>query len=395
MISFKANSLEKRLLSCIVILVLTFTLLVPFTYAPQAAPSLTASGKVKASGTIVRSKASKSSKKLKKLKKNTKVSIEREVFTHKKKNGSSYKWYYVRYGKGKKGYIRSSSIKVTSYSHQKGTTTDDLNYRVGPGTSMKRKGTLKKGTKLDVVLEAKPKGSNVKWYKVKVASKYYYVCSTWVSFAKATTPTATKPPAATTTNTTAKTTNSPEVQKTIDNACAWAVKIANDNTFHYGACNKTSGSPKPKVNTDHTFCSHHEGCYYCGTNVKRKSKWIVGVDKTYCCNTFVTAAYAHGGKDPVMLKRCKEANSLWVTDYPNVKYFKALGHPAKSTLQKGDVLCSSGHVALYIGNSQIAEAASRDDNVYKSSSWNNSISVSSLSTSRYNSFSKVYRYIGH
>lgn len=168
-------------------------------------------------------------------------------------------------------------------------------------------------------------------------------------------------------------------QKVVDNACAWAVKIANDNSFHYG-------------NGKH---SHHEGCYFCGTQPSIKKKYVVNYQKTYCCNTFVTAAFAHGAGEPNMLKRCKRADSMWVTDYPKSKLFISLGHPAKSTLMKGDVLCAKSHVVIYLGDGKIAEAGSRDDGKPGSSSWKNSIRVTSLSSSRYKGFNAVYRYVGN
>ena len=64
-------------------------------------------------------------------------------------------------------------------------------------------------------------------------------------------------------------------------AVAWAKAIANDNSFHYGSNPPTCYS---------------RGCYFCGTNGHKKG--MQGYDKTYCCNTFVFSAYAHGGGDP-------------------------------------------------------------------------------------------------
>ena len=61
----------------------------------------------------------------------------------------------------------------------------------------------------------------------------------------------------------------------------------------------------------------------------------------------------------------------------------------------GDVLCASGHVAIYIGNNKIAEACMSDDGKPGSSRWNNSITISSLTAKRYSGFKAgVFRYIG-
>lgn len=69
-------------------------------------------------------------------------------------------------------------------------------------------------------------------------------------------------------------------------AVEWAKMIANDNSFAYGAGKK----------------AHRGGCYFCGTNKKKKPK---GYEKTYCCNPFVFAAYAHGAEIPSVLRSCR------------------------------------------------------------------------------------------
>ena len=67
--------------------------------------------------------------------------IEGNVFTTKNKSSSKKKWYYVQYG-SKTGYIRSDMLKSVNYQSESGRATDDLNYRAGAGTKMKRKGTI-------------------------------------------------------------------------------------------------------------------------------------------------------------------------------------------------------------------------------------------------------------
>ena len=92
---------------------------------------------------------------------------------------------------------------------------------------------------------------------------------------------------------------------------------------------------------------------------------------------------------------CKDCNS-WDFNvghgYDKSSLFTKLGHPAKSSLKAGDVLCNDHHVALYIGNGKIAEASGGDDNKKNSSKWNNSIHVTTLSDSRYKGFARVYRF---
>ena len=159
----------------------------------------------------------------------------------------------------------------------------------------------------------------------------------------------------------------------------WAKWIAGDNSFHYG----------------HGKEAHHNGCFFCGTQPASKRKaGIKDWQRTYCCNPFVGASWAHGGCDQTALKMCRKGTS-WDFNkgrgYDASKLFKNLGKPNQSELKAGDVLCSDKHVALYIGNGQVAEAGGGDDNVPNSKSWNNSIRVRKLS---YGGFKRVHRYIG-
>ena len=163
-------------------------------------------------------------------------------------------------------------------------------------------------------------------------------------------------------------------------AITWAKWIAGDNRFHYGYGKE----------------AHHNGCYFCGTEAKlKKNKGIVDYQFTYCCNPFVGAAWAHGGEIPKAISLCQKCSS-WSfskgSGYDKSSLFDNLGHPAKSKLKAGDVLCNDKHVALYIGNNKIAEAAGGDDNVRGSKKWNNSIRISDLSDSRYKGFKRVHRY---
>ena len=138
------------------------------------------------------------------------------------------------------------------------------------------------------------------------------------------------------------------------NAIKWAKQIANDDSFTYGKGSR----------------SHHGGCYYCGTNVngpkkaKKGSKW----EKTYCCNPFIFAAYAHGAKDPAILKACKRGECGGMTPKDWIKYgcFAKVGQCKKvafSKLLPGDVILSDKkkkgqwhHVIMYIGDDRYVDA---------------------------------------
>lgn len=168
----------------------------------------------------------------------------------------------------------------------------------------------------------------------------------------------------------------------IADAIRWAKWIAGDNRFHYG---KGSGA-------------HHNGCYFCGTQDKlKKGKGVTDYEFSYCCNPFVGAAWAHGGCDQTALTLCRKCNSWDFAEgrgYDKSPKFTKLGHPAKSALKAGDVLCRETHVALCIGDGKIAHACHEDDNVRKSKSWNSSIAVETLTDKNYKDFPRVYRYNG-
>ncbi len=133
-------------------------------------------------------------------------------------------------------------------------------------------------------------------------------------------------------------------------AIAWAVDIANDDSFTYGKKPETSNI----------------GCYFCGTNQTHKPK---GYEKTYVCMTFITAAYAHGAEDPEMLALCRGGRYCLSLTESNFKFdcWEKVGSAKSlsvSDLQPGDVICSyaadnkSGHLSMYIGDGNIVEATS-------------------------------------
>ena len=165
----------------------------------------------------------------------------------------------------------------------------------------------------------------------------------------------------------------------IADAIKWLEWIANDNRFHYGY-------------GEH---AHHNGCYFCGTQRLKKGHGIVDYQFTYCCNPLIGAAWAHGGCIPKAISMCQNCSS-WDFNkgqgYDASSLFTKLGHPAKSKLKAGDVLCNGHHVAMYIGDGKLAEASGGDDNKRNSQGWNNSIHIITMSDSKYNSFDRVYRY---
>lgn len=181
----------------------------------------------------------------------------------------------------------------------------------------------------------------------------------------------------------------------IADAIRWAYWIAGDNSFHYGYTNK-HGSKDSK---DWDPNAHHNGCYFCGTNVDhggRSKKGIKDFEKTYCCNPIVTAAYAHGGCDQAALKKCRNGDSYVEKSFKTSGNWKYLGKPKFSDLKKGDVLYwekkDGCHYALYLGGGKLFEASGGDDNKKGSKKWNNSIHVRDIDS--WGSFQGAFRYIG-
>lgn len=150
-------------------------------------------------------------------------------------------------------------------------------------------------------------------------------------------------------------------------AVNWAISVAKDNRFTYGAGQR----------------AHRSGCYFCQTNVgpRKKNKERKGephvvydsqgnghtYEKTYCCNTFATAAYAHGAKDAKILAICKSGSCCGMTpkDWEKSPNFKRLGKAKDVDFKKmypGDLVINNSdspahHVWIYLGADKYVEAA--------------------------------------
>ncbi len=139
-------------------------------------------------------------------------------------------------------------------------------------------------------------------------------------------------------------------------AVEWAKKIAADDSFTYG---------KPKSAGGY---ANRGGCYFCGSNNKKVE--LSGGDKryykTYMCQSYITAAYAHGANEPSMLKLCKNHKVLKCNDtaFQNYSCWEFVGRAKdlkESDLKPGDVLVTwETHMAMYIGNGDTIDARSTD-----------------------------------
>ena len=168
------------------LLMILLTALIVFAMCVSTSDALSsgeASGKITAKeGAFIRASASTSSNKIGSLKYNSSVVIKGEVFTTKSSTKSKNKWFKVSYN-GKEGYIRADLVGSLSYNPVSGTITKKAYYRAGAGTKMKKKGTIKKGKSVTVLMQAKAKGSSTVWYKVKIGSKIRYISSNNVKLA--------------------------------------------------------------------------------------------------------------------------------------------------------------------------------------------------------------------
>lgn len=376
----KKQSITLRIL--LIAVMMTLALLVA-SFDSDAMSGLEASGHIKSSGgAVLRAGATTKSANMAVLEDGSVVEIQKEVFTHKKKRSAKYKWYLVNSGAGM-GYVRSDLVKINSYGSAPAQTTKKIAYRKGAGTKMAKKGKLKKKASFTIVLEAKAKGSNAVWYKIKKGNGYYYVKNSSIKVGDATT--GLPDVAVEVAETPQEIVQSAEALNVVNGACAWAVMIAADNRFHYGI--------KPN--------SQHNGCYFCGTQTLEGGRAKTGVNDyefSYCCNPFVHAAFAHGGNEQTMLQICQNGSSYDYKankGYDKSPLFAKLGKPEMQYLKKGDVICWSNHVVLYLGDGMIVEATGGDDNVPYSEKWNNSIRVCALSDTRYANAQRVYRYIGN
>lgn len=148
-------------------------------------------------------------------------------------------------------------------------------------------------------------------------------------------------------------------------AVNWAVSISKDNRFTYGSGER----------------AHRSGCYFCKTNIgprksnkerKGESHYVKDSKghkhtyaKTYCCNTFITAAFAHGAKDKEIYKICHAGSCCGMEpkDWLRSKNFKKVGTckgVAYSKLKMGDVILNPDHVWMYIGKGKLVEASGND-----------------------------------
>ena len=118
--------------------------------------------------------------------------------------------------------------------------------------------------------------------------------------------------------------------KGAEGAVAWGKKICDDQNFVY--------------------VDKWGQCHFC--NDTRKA---------YVCTTFVKACYAHGAKDPEILKWCKGSTGDMVNDLHNAmkksSHWKSMGKISIDEMKPGDVIFfGSGHVEMCSGKNEFMGA---------------------------------------
>ena len=301
---------------------------------------------------------------------------------------SSNKWYKTTY-KGKSGYVSAKYIDfkkddIAVDSPSKPNDTPEvidgfeviainktlmvktmgslLNVRKGPGPEYEALTSLANWSIVNAKGEVKTEDAT--WYKVSTTKGYGYICGDY------------------TTDQIKTGTKTERILRARQAAVAWAINIANDNSFHYGR----------------TKWAHKYGCYYCNT---QDAKIKAGASKaeaakTWCCNPFVVAAYVHGAGVDTKCGKGGLRIGLANDGHKNMEAhnFKKVTKPSKITdLEVGDVLQTPTHCMLYAGDGKIVDAAHHDNGI-QDSYWNESINHHALSTNQWNRTTKVYRYMG-
>ena len=179
-IKFKINTVATAIAAAIIIMLLTSG--VCALSAPDASGQINS-----ASGAYLRKSSSTDSARLALLGDDTLLTIHKEIFSKKSDTSAKYRWYYVT-ANGKKGYVRADLVDHIEYDSVSGKTVSAVNYRKGAGTKMKKAGSFAGGKSVVVCLAAVPvsssKGSSSTWYKIRVGSGYYYICSSKIRLLK-------------------------------------------------------------------------------------------------------------------------------------------------------------------------------------------------------------------
>lgn len=191
----------------------------------------------------------------------------------------------------------------------------------------------------------------------------------------------------------------------INDALVWGRVIAGNNTYHYGEYGpKKYATGQYKKIHDVT---HSSGCHFCNTNYRKKvapanklgfkgENW----EKTYVCNTFATAMFAHGAMESTCLALCNKGSCFGMNDagrstrLDKSKNWKYMGKLKIADLKPGDVLISSSHAQVVY-----AKVSSSKVKIIEATSYTGKYGCQASKDSirikeKKPSFTSVYRFIG-
>ena len=128
------------------------------TSCPRAKITVVYNGRIN-----VRQLPTTNSERVGRLKHGDRITSTAVNFVSGKKRNSKYLWYYVP---AYKGYIRGDLLRINGYSYSaKGVLKASLNKRRGAGTGFSKIFTLKKKSRITILMTSKASNGNI-WYKV-------------------------------------------------------------------------------------------------------------------------------------------------------------------------------------------------------------------------------------
>lgn len=202
-------------------------------------------------------------------------------------------------------------------------------------------------------------------------------------------------------------------QQAIQDALSWGKVIADNNTFHYGEYgNKVYVDPNSKYYEGGKYrkihdITHSSGCHFCDTNKAKKvnkanalgyngANW----ERTYVCNTFVTAMYAHGAMDKTCYKYCANGSCVGMNEHgrssrlDNSSEYKYMGKLAIKDLKAGDILVSAPHMQCVYAPVSSARVKIIEATSYIGKFGNDASKKSIRIIEKKPSYTSVYRFVG-
>lgn len=194
-------------------------------------------------------------------------------------------------------------------------------------------------------------------------------------------------------------------KEAINDGLNWGKIISSDNTFHYGE----GGNKAKDFGSDVYNITHSAGCHFCDTNKRKKVNKIKKLkrsdliatnwEKTYVCNSFVSAILAHGFLEPTILGYCSNGSCIGFDSQGKAsrldsnKNFTNKKKLSLSKLEPGDILVSPTHMQMvYSVNSGKIKCVESTSYLGKYGGSNSNKSTRIIEKKPYYTF--VYRFTG-